>query len=105
MLDMGFDKDIEHLQTKMPKAQSMIFSATVPAYIQEIAKTKMFEPLLIDLVGTQTNQIPDRIKNIALLASEDTERLSILKDFIQKNRDKKIMMFCETKKEAAQFEY
>lgn len=55
----------------MPDAQSMIFSATVPAYIQDIAKTKMKEPLLIDLVGTETNQIPDRIENICVMVQDD----------------------------------
>lgn len=38
MLDMGFDKDIKTLQDHMPDAQSMIFSATVPEFIQEIAR-------------------------------------------------------------------
>jgi superfamily II DNA/RNA helicase len=38
----------------MPKAQTMIFSATVPQYIQEIAMKKLKEPILIDLVGTDT---------------------------------------------------
>lgn len=55
----------------MPDAQTMIFSATVPSYIQDIAKSKMDNPLLIDLVGTQTNQIPDTIENIAILANDD----------------------------------
>lgn len=49
------------LQKYLPNAQSMIFSATVPQYIQDIAKDKMESPLLIDLVGTDTNQIPDTI--------------------------------------------
>lgn len=40
MLDMGFDKDIQFLQRFMPDAQTMIFSATVPSYIQEIAASK-----------------------------------------------------------------
>jgi len=83
----------------------MIFSATMPAYIQEIAKTKMQSPLLIDLVGTETNQIPDRIKNIAVITSDENEKQKIIKDFIIKNQDKKILIFCETKKEASAFEY
>ena len=35
----------------MPQAQTMIFSATVPKYIQEIARQYMKNPLMIDLVG------------------------------------------------------
>ena len=33
MLDMGFHQDIIRIQRFMPSAQTMIFSATVPAYI------------------------------------------------------------------------
>lgn len=54
MLDMGFEKDIKTIQFSMPDAQSMIFSATVPQYIQEIAQQKQSDPILIDLVGTDT---------------------------------------------------
>jgi len=35
----------------MPNAQTMIFSATVPQYIQEIARKYMRNPLMLDLVG------------------------------------------------------
>lgn len=77
MLDMGFDKDIARLQSSMPMAQSMIFSATMPKYIQEIAAKKMKQPLLIDLVGEETNQIPDRIKNICVVCN-DNEKHNIL---------------------------
>ena len=33
MLDMGFQQEIIKVQQFMPQAQTMIFSATVPAYI------------------------------------------------------------------------
>jgi len=69
MLDMGFDKDVARLQQSMPDAQTMIFSATMPSYIQKIAKDTMTDPIMIDLVGTETNQIPERIKNIAVITS------------------------------------
>ena len=51
MLDMGFQQDIMKIQHHMPEAQTMIFSATVPKYIQEIARQYMKKPLMIDLVG------------------------------------------------------
>lgn len=87
----------------MPLAQSMIFSATMPKYIQEIARKKMQNPLLIDLVGSETNQIPDRIKNICVLCNSDSNKHEILKDYIMKNRDKKILIFTDTKAEASSF--
>jgi superfamily II DNA/RNA helicase len=66
----------------------------------------MKDPVMIDLVGTETNQIPERIKNIAVVTSgAEKDKQEILKDYLLKNTDKKIMMFCETKKECSQFEY
>ena len=51
MLDMGFNEDIMRIQQFMPDAQTMIFSATVPKYIQDIAKKYMRKPIMLDLVG------------------------------------------------------
>lgn len=69
MLDMGFEQDIFEIQKHLEDGEvnSMIFSATVPAFIQELAKTKLHEPILIDLVGNDTNQVPERIENKAIL--------------------------------------
>jgi hypothetical protein len=50
----------------------MIFSATVPEYIQDVAIQKLKNPILIDLVGTDTTQIPKQIKNICLLCNSDS---------------------------------
>lgn len=56
MLDMGFEQDIIEIQSYLDdSARSMIFSATVPAFIQELALKKFDDPILIDLVGNDTN--------------------------------------------------
>jgi len=60
----------------------------------------MKDPLLVDLVGTETNQIPDRIKSICCIYKDEAAKMAQLKDYIMKNRDKKILMFTETKKDA-----
>ncbi len=68
MLDMGFEQDIIEIQSYLDdSARSMIFSATVPAFIQELALKKFDDPILIDLVGNDTNQVPERIINKAVL--------------------------------------
>lgn len=65
---------------------------------------KLTNPLLIDLVGTDSTQIPDRIKNICVLCNSDSQKHSMLRDYIIKNKDKKMMIFTETKDEAKQFQ-
>jgi len=104
MLDMGFDEDIKTLQRYMPSAQTMIFSATVPEFIQAIAMTKLKEPILIDLVGTNETQLPDTIRNMVIVTNSDTHKHALLADYIKKNPEKKVLVFCETKKEVRMFE-
>ena len=60
MLDMGFQDDIVTIQDFITneKMRSMIFSATVPHFIQNIAKESMNNPVMIDLVGDDSNQLP-----------------------------------------------
>ena len=48
----------------------MIFSATVPSYIQEIARNYMKSPILLDLVGKNTEQMPDTISNELVLCKD-----------------------------------
>jgi ATP-dependent RNA helicase RhlE len=56
MLDMGFEQDILEIQKHLSgDTRSMIFSATVPGFIQELAAKKLKNPILIDLVGDDTN--------------------------------------------------
>ena len=64
----------------------------------------MKDPLLIDLVGTDTNQIPDTITNAVVLVSDINQKNSQLANFIANHRDKKMLIFTETKKEARDFE-
>ena len=60
MLDMGFQDDIVKIQDSIQNddIRSMIFSATVPHFIQNIAKESMDEPVMVDLVGDDEAQLP-----------------------------------------------
>jgi len=78
----------------------MIFSATVPQYIQEIARQKMAQPLLLDLVGTETGQIPDTISNNIVMITSPSQKNDQIARFVDKYPEKKIIIFTETKREA-----
>ena len=60
MLDMGFQDDIVKIQDSIQNddTRSMIFSATVPHFLQNIAKESMDDPVMVDLVGDDENQLP-----------------------------------------------
>ena len=88
----------------MPNAQSMIFSATVPLYIQEIARQHMRSPLMLDLVGSDSVQMPDTISNELVLVHDFARAQAQIKRFVSQNRSKKILIFCETKAEVKRYE-
>ena len=70
------------IQNFMPDAQTMIFSATVPKYIQEIARNYMSNPIMLDLVGENAQQIPDTISNEIVLCKDFQAKQSFIKKFI-----------------------
>ena len=85
-------------------SQSMIFSATVPKYIQEIAREYMKDPLMIDLVGDDTAQMPATISNEIVLCSNRKAKLQNIKKFITQDSHLKILIFCQTKQEVKNYE-
>ena len=82
----------------------MIFSATVPPFIQNIAQESMTNPVMIDLVGDGKNQLPAQLRTKAIIASDFDNKLAHVQRFITENRHKKIIIFCETKNQAREFE-
>ena len=97
---MGFQKDIELIQGYMPEAQTMIFSATVPKYIQDIAKNYMRSPIMIDLVGDDNTQIPPTISNELVIVNDQfNSRDQAIKEILKANKGKKILIFLDTKRD------
>lgn len=51
MLAVGFEEDVEIILEKLPaQRQSMLFSATMPAWVKKLARKYLDNPLTIDLV-------------------------------------------------------
>ena len=59
---------------------------------------------MVDLVGDDSNQLPATIRNKAIITTDFDNKLAHIQRFVQENRDKKILIFTETKSEARQFE-
>lgn len=64
MLSMGFSEDVETILESVPvERQTMLFSATMPAWVKNITKRHLKNPALVDLVGdSQSGKMPDSIK-------------------------------------------
>ena len=39
-------------------------------------------PVLLDLIGTQTNQMPDKIKHRFVLCENDHQRMDLISEFV-----------------------
>lgn len=52
MLNVGFAEDVEVIMEKLPKKrQNLMFSATMPKWIQKITRQYLQDPVVIDLVS------------------------------------------------------
>lgn len=105
MLDMGFQEDIEYIQSCIENndCKSMIFSATLPDFILRTASYSMRDPIMLDLVGKDTNQLPSTLVTKAVICSSNQDKIAHIQKFIVANRDKKIIVFAETIKDCQDF--
>jgi len=69
-----------------------------------MAAESMTDPVMIDLVGDDENQLPAQLKTVAVLAHGFESKAAHIQSFVSRNPDKKIMIFTQTKQEARSFE-
>lgn len=96
MMDMGFIDDIRTILSAMPEArQTMLFSATMPGPIQELADTFLKEPehvqikaatVTIDLIEQEYIELPDRQKFDALCRLLDMQEPDLAIVFVRTKR-------------------
>jgi len=97
MLDMGFLDDIKEIFTFMPEVrQTLLFSATMPTAIKNLAKTILKEPEFITL--TQKNITNDNISQSFYVVDEYERDDALIRLYDFMNPSKSII-FCRTKKE------
>ncbi|WP_108062184.1 DEAD/DEAH box helicase [Poseidonibacter lekithochrous] len=97
MLDMGFLDDIKEIFTFMPaERQTLLFSATMPQAIKNLAKNILDEPEFITL--TQKNITNSKIKQTYYVVDEHERDDALIRLYDFKNPEKSII-FCRTKKE------
>lgn len=57
MLDMGFEPDLRKIMAQIPKArQSVLFSATMPREIEQLAKSMLKHPVHVTIAAPKTEQ-------------------------------------------------
>ena len=99
MLDMGFSEDINTIASKLPKTcQTIMFSATMPEKIEELAKTLLKDPVEIKLAVSKP---VEKIKQEAYVCYE-TQKMTIIKDIFKAGDMKRVIVFSGSKMKVKQ---
>ncbi len=99
MLDMGFADDIMTIFKKLPSnCQIIMFSATFPEKIEQLAKHLLKNPSIIKL---SINKPAKNIKQLSYICYE-TQKLEIIKNIFQKENIKRVIIFSSSKQKVKQ---
>ncbi len=97
MLNMGFIEDVESIIKKTPlNRQTMLFSATMPQPVIDIAKSHMRSPEKVK-VNTKDVVVP-KISQVFYEVRE-SEKINALKRLLDVENPELAIVFCHTKKE------
>ena len=95
MLDMGFAPDVRRVIQRLPqKRQSLLFSATMPQEIRDIAARLLRDPISIEVtpVATTAERIDQRIMHV-----DGANKHRLLVHVLEKHRDGLVLVFSRTK--------
>ncbi len=94
MLDMGFHEDILSIAKLLPPdCQTIMFSATMPDKIEELAKTLLKSPAIIKLA---VNKPAEKIKQLACVCHEN-QKDKVLKNIFNTYGQKRVIIFSSSK--------
>ncbi|WNO07938.1 ATP-dependent RNA helicase DbpA [Teredinibacter sp. KSP-S5-2] len=97
MLDMGFQDSLENILQHVPqKRQTLLFSATFPAQIREIADGIMHQP---EMIKVESQHHHSSIRQQFYKVADNKQRLVALKLLLLKYQPESALVFCNTKKE------
>lgn len=99
MLDMGFVEDIKTIAKKLPSTcQTIMFSATMPQKIEDLAKTLLKNPVEIKLAVSKP---AEKIHQTAYVCYE-TQKLDIIKNIFKAGDLKRVIIFSGSKQKVKQ---
>ena len=99
MLDMGFQDDINKiLQTLPPKRQNLLFSATMPVKIRQLAKKILHDPAEVNIAISKP---PEKIIQKAYVVYEP-QKLPLIKKLLKETPYKNALIFCSRKQTVKQ---
>jgi superfamily II DNA/RNA helicase len=99
MLDMGFVDDIQKIISYLPaKRQTLLFSATMPQKIRQLARNILRDPVEINIAISKP---PEKIVQRAFVAYE-TQKPELIKYILRNTPFKRVVIFCSRKQNVKQ---
>lgn len=100
MLEIGFQQEVEQIFEFLPaERQTVLWSATFPKWVKNIAKTYLNDPEWLDLVGEDDMKIPATVEQKAVVVN-GRHRASALGAIMERyGRAGQSLIFTETKRE------
>ena len=94
MLDMGFSDDIMKIASYLPPTcQTVMFSATMPEKIEQLAKSLLKDPVEVKLAVSRP---ADNIRQVAYVCHEN-QKLGIIRHLFKNNEPCRVIVFAGSK--------
>ena len=94
MLDMGFSDDIMKIISYMPRErQTIMFSATLPPKIRELAKTILRNPAEVNIAISKPNEAIDQSAYVCY----ESQKLGIIRELFAEPSESKTIIFSSSK--------
>ncbi|NCI48276.1 DEAD/DEAH box helicase [Sediminibacterium soli] len=99
MLDMGFHDDLMRIISKLPaKRQNLLFSATMPAKMRELARKILHNPAEINIAVSKP---PEQIVQEAFIVYEP-QKMPLIKNLLSSRDFQSVIIFCSSKQSVKQ---
>lgn len=100
LLELGFQDELEELLRYCPAGrQTMLFSATMTAKVEDLAKLSLRRPVRVKTGGGPTSVAPRLVQEFVKVRRED-EREALVLALVCRSFAERTIVFCETKSEA-----
>ncbi len=94
MLDMGFSDDIMRIVSELPKErQTLMFSATMPGKIQQLAASILHNPKEVKIAVSKPAEKIDQ----SVFICHEGQKQGLLKRLFEQGHDKRVIVFSSSK--------
>lgn len=94
MLDMGFYDDIMQIATQLPSScQTLMFSATMPPKIKQLAKKVLKNPKEVKIAVSKPAEKIDQ----SIFECDESAKTAVLRHLFSQGNDKRVIIFASSK--------